>query len=65
MKVIRWLLFLLLLIGVLLLVQPDDAITPTFVQRADQFSASLDYQARGRLSAGGVGASTVECGRAV
>ena len=44
MKVIRWLLFLLVLIGVLLLVQPDDTIAPTFVQRADQFSASLDYQ---------------------
>jgi tetratricopeptide (TPR) repeat protein len=44
MKVIRGLLLLLLVIGVLLLVQPDDTITPTFVQRADQFSASLDYQ---------------------
>jgi tetratricopeptide (TPR) repeat protein len=44
MKRLRWLLFLLILIGVLLLVQPDDTITPTFVQRADQFSASLDYQ---------------------
>jgi tetratricopeptide (TPR) repeat protein len=44
MKVIRWLLFLLLLMGVLLLVQPDDTIAPTFVQRADQFSAALDYQ---------------------
>jgi tetratricopeptide (TPR) repeat protein len=44
MKAIRWLLFLLILIGVLLLMQPDDSITPTFVQRADQLSASLDYQ---------------------
>jgi len=44
MKAIRWLLILLILIGVLLLVRPDDAIAPTFVQRADQFSASLDYQ---------------------
>jgi tetratricopeptide (TPR) repeat protein len=44
MKAIRWLLFLLILIGVLLLAQPDDAVAPTFVQRADRFSASLDYQ---------------------
>ena len=44
MKVIRWLLFLVVLIGVLLVVQPDDLIAPTFVQRADQLSASLDYQ---------------------
>jgi tetratricopeptide (TPR) repeat protein len=44
MKVIRWLLLLLLVIGVLLLVQPADTITPTFVQRADQLNASFDYQ---------------------
>jgi hypothetical protein len=43
MKVIRWLLFLLLLIGLLLLVRPDDAITLSFVQRADEFRASIDY----------------------
>ncbi len=45
MKVIHWLLFLLLLIGLLLLVRPDDAITPSFVQRADEFRASIDYGA--------------------
>jgi tetratricopeptide (TPR) repeat protein len=44
MKHLRWFWFLLILIAVLLLVQPDDTITPTFVQRADQFTASLDYQ---------------------
>jgi len=44
MKVMRGLLCLVVLIGVLLLVQPDDVIAPTFVQRADQFSAALDYQ---------------------
>ena len=43
MKVLRWLLFFLLLIGLLLLVQPDDTITPSFVQRADEFRASIDY----------------------
>jgi|GEM_PF-6439225 len=45
MKVIRWLLFLLVLVGLLLLVRPDDAITPSFVQRADEFRASIDYGA--------------------
>ena len=44
MKAIRWLLFLVVLIVGLLVVQPDDTIAPTFVQRADQFSAALDYQ---------------------
>jgi tetratricopeptide (TPR) repeat protein len=44
MKVIRWLLFLILLVGLLLLVRPDDAITPSLVQRADEFRASIDYQ---------------------
>lgn len=44
MKVLRWILFLLILLAVLLVVRPDDSIAPTFVQRADQFSASLDYQ---------------------
>ena len=34
----------MILIAVLLLVQPDDAIAPTFVQRADKLSASLDDQ---------------------
>ncbi len=43
MKVIRWLLFLFVMIGLLLLVRPDDAITPSIVQRADQFRASFDY----------------------
>ncbi len=43
MKVIRWLLFLLVLAGLLLLVRPDDAITPSIVQRADEFRASIDY----------------------
>ena len=45
MKVIRGLLVLLVLIGLLLLVRPDDAITPSFVQRADEFRASIDYGA--------------------
>jgi tetratricopeptide (TPR) repeat protein len=43
MTVLRWLLFLLLLIGLLLLVRPDDALTPSFVQRAAEFRASIDY----------------------
>ncbi len=43
MKVLRWILFLLVLIGLLLLVRPDDAITQSFVLRADQFRASIDY----------------------
>ncbi len=43
MKVIRGLLLLLVPIGLLLLVRPDDAITPSFVQRADEFRASIDY----------------------
>ncbi|HTP09198.1 MAG TPA: tetratricopeptide repeat protein [Anaerolineae bacterium] len=45
MKVIRWLLFLLVIVGLLLLVRPDDAITLSFVQRADEFRASIDYAA--------------------
>jgi len=45
MKVIRWLLFLLVIIGLLLLVRPDDTITLSFVQRADEFRASIDFQA--------------------
>ncbi len=43
LKVMRWALFLLILLGVLLLVRPDDAITQSFVQRADEFRASIDY----------------------
>ncbi len=43
MKLLRWALFLLILFGVLLLVRPDDAITQSFVQRADEFRASIDY----------------------
>jgi tetratricopeptide (TPR) repeat protein len=43
MKVIRWLVFLLVIIGLLLLVRPDDAITQSFVQRAGEFRASIDY----------------------
>ena len=43
MKVVHWVLFLLLLIGVLLLVRPDDAITQSFARRADEFRASIDY----------------------
>ncbi|HSQ03979.1 MAG TPA: tetratricopeptide repeat protein [Burkholderiales bacterium] len=43
MKVLHWALFLLILIGLLLLVRPDDAITQSFVQRADEFRASIDY----------------------
>ena len=43
MKMIRGLLFLFMLIGLLLLVRPDDAITPSFVQRAAEFRASIDY----------------------
>ncbi len=43
MTVLRWLLFLFLLIGLLFLVRPDDAITQSFVQRADEFRASIDY----------------------
>lgn len=42
MKVLRWVIFLLILIG-LLLVRPDDAITQSLVQRADEFRASIDY----------------------
>lgn len=44
MRVLRWVLFLLLLMGVLLAVRPDDSIAQSFVQRAEQFQASLDYQ---------------------
>ena len=43
MKVIRWLLFLLVLAGLLLLVQPDDTVTQSLVQRADEYRASIDY----------------------
>jgi len=43
MKALRWALFLLILIGLLLLGRPDDAITQSFVQRADEFRASIDY----------------------
>jgi cytochrome c-type biogenesis protein CcmH/NrfG len=43
MKVIRWLLFLLVLGVLLLLVRPDDSITRSFAQRADEFRASIDY----------------------
>lgn len=43
MKVLHWALFLLMLIGLLLLVRPDDAITQSFVQRADRLRASIDY----------------------
>jgi tetratricopeptide (TPR) repeat protein len=43
MTVLRGLLFLLLLIGLLLLVRPDDAITQSFAQRAAEFRASIDY----------------------
>jgi tetratricopeptide (TPR) repeat protein len=45
MKVIRWLLFLPLIVGLLLLVRPDDAITLSFVQRAEELRASIDFQA--------------------
>ena len=43
MKVLRGTLSLLILIGLLLLVRPDDAITQSFVQRAAEFRASIDY----------------------
>ena len=43
MKVLHWVLFLLMLIGLLLLVRPDDALTQSFVQRAAEFRASIDY----------------------
>jgi cytochrome c-type biogenesis protein CcmH/NrfG len=43
MMVLRWLLFLLLLLGLLLVARPDDAITQSFVQRADEYRASIDY----------------------
>jgi tetratricopeptide (TPR) repeat protein len=45
MRLLRWVLFFLLLIGLLLLVRPDDAITQSFAQRADKFRASIDYAA--------------------
>ena len=45
MKVLRWITFLLMLSGLLLLVRPDDSITQSFVQRADEFRASIDYGA--------------------
>lgn len=44
MKAFRGLGFLLILSGLLLLGRPDDAITLSFVQRADEFRASIDYQ---------------------
>ena len=37
MKVIHWLLALLVLAGLLLLVQPDDTVTQSLVQRADEY----------------------------
>jgi hypothetical protein len=43
MTVLRWLLCLLLLLGLLLLARPDDAITQSFVQRAAELRASIDY----------------------
>jgi cytochrome c-type biogenesis protein CcmH/NrfG len=45
MKLLRWLLYFVCLIGVLLLVRPDDAITQSFAQRAGEFRASIDYAA--------------------
>lgn len=42
MKVMRWLLFLLVLIG-LLLARPDDATTRSIARRADEFRASIDF----------------------
>lgn len=45
MKVIRGLLFLLVIAGLLLLARPDDAITQSFAQRAEEFRASIDYAA--------------------
>ena len=44
MKLLRGLMFLLLLSGLLLIVQPDDTITPAFVQRAAQYRDSIDYE---------------------
>ena len=43
MKVLRWIIFLFMLVGLLLIIQPDDAITPSFVQRAAQHAAAIDY----------------------
>ena len=43
MKVLRWIIFFVILMGVLLLVRPDDAITQSFVQRADEYRLSIDY----------------------
>ncbi len=45
MNVIRWLLFLLVLGVLLFLVRPDDSITQSFTQRADEFRVSIDYGA--------------------
>ena len=45
MKVIRILLFLLVIIGLLLAVRPDDALTLSFAQRAEEFRAAIDFQA--------------------
>ena len=43
MKVLHWLLFLLLMIGLLLIVQPADTITSSFVQRAAELESTVDY----------------------
>jgi tetratricopeptide (TPR) repeat protein len=42
MKVLRWMLFSLLMIGGLRVVQPADTITASFVQRAAELSATAD-----------------------
>jgi tetratricopeptide (TPR) repeat protein len=45
MRLLRWLLLPLLAIGLLLLARPDDAITLSFAQHADELRASIDYGA--------------------
>lgn len=45
MNPLRWIIFFLVLIGLLLVVRPDDAITLSFAQRAEEFRASIDYGA--------------------
>jgi tetratricopeptide (TPR) repeat protein len=45
MKLLRWLLYFICLVGVLLLARPDDALTLSFTQRAAEFRASIDYAA--------------------
>ncbi len=45
MRLLRWFLFFLLLIGLLLIVRPDDALTQSFVLRAEEYRASIDFQA--------------------